>query len=82
MVFTVFCCGFSALFLLFIFRTKLLTHIAYTFILELYNMCLYPRFVQQFTLGLVFDYLLGTFIVHVHVGFSYHTHTYTKNKPT
>ena len=45
-------------------------------------MYLYPRCVQQFTLGLVFDYLLGTFIVHVHVGFSYHTHAYTKNKPT
>ena len=45
-------------------------------------MYLYPRCVQQFTLGLVFDYLLGTFIVHVHVGFSYHTYAYTKNKST
>ena len=45
-------------------------------------MYLYPRCVQQFTLGLVFDYLLGTFIVHVHVGVSYHTYAYTKNKST
>ena len=45
-------------------------------------MHLHPRCLQQFTLGLAFDYLLGTFIVHVHVGFRFHTHAYTKNKPT
>ena len=32
-------------------------------------------------LGLTFDYLLGTFMVHVHVGFSYQTHVCNKNKP-
>ena len=45
-------------------------------------MYLYPRCLYQFTVGLVFDCLLGTFIVHVHVGFSYHAHAYTKNKLT
>ena len=45
-------------------------------------MYLYPRCLQQFTLGLVFDNLSGTFIVHVHVGLSYHTYAYTKNKST
>ena len=44
-------------------------------------MDLYPRCLQQFGLGLVFDSLLGTFIVYVHGGFGYHTHAYTKNKP-
>ena len=38
--------------------------------------------VYKLTLGLVSDYLLGTFTVYVHVGSSYHTHAYTKNKPT
>ena len=47
-----------------------------------YNMYLYPRCLEQFTLGLVFDYLLGTFIVHVHVGLSFDTHAYINNKPT
>ena len=48
-----------------------------------YISCIYTiRCLHQLNLGLVFDYLLGTFIVHVHVGFSYHTHAYTKNKPT
>ena len=46
------------------------------------NIYLHHRCLQQFTLGLVFDYLLGTFVVHVHVGFSYHTPRYTTNKPT
>ena len=43
-------------------------------------MYLYLRCLQQFTLGLVFDYLLGIFIVHVHVGVSYHAYGHTKNK--
>ena len=44
-------------------------------------MYLYPRCLEQFTLGLAFDYLLATFIVHVYVGFSFHTQAYTNNKP-
>ena len=42
---------------------------------------LYPRCLQQFTVGLVFDYLLARFMVHVHAGFNYHIRGYTKNKP-
>ena len=45
-------------------------------------MYLHPRCLQHFTLGVTFDYLLGTFTVNVHVGFSYHAHAYTRNKPT
>ena len=45
-------------------------------------MYLYSRCLKQFTQGLAFDYLLRASIVLVHVGFSYHTYAYTKNKPT
>ena len=45
-------------------------------------MYLQPRCLQLLILGLVFDYLLETFMVHVYEGFSYHTLAYTKNKPT
>ena len=37
-----------------------------------YITCIYMlSCLQQLTLGIVFDYFLGTFIVHVDVGFSY-----------
>ena len=68
--FTVFCSGVSAEFQQFLFCIKLLTHIAYMFI----PVPVYPRCLQQFTLVLAFNYLVGTFIVYVRAGFSYHTY--------